>query len=412
MFIIVSALTTLSVVFVIIVIFGLLVCLHEFGHFIAARRAGVLVEEFGFGMPPRLIGIQRIGKKWRIVKGSKVPTQIEHTIYSLNALPIGGFVKLYGDGTGGEGGEVMPKLAHRSFDNASVWWRAFVMVAGVAMNILLAVVIYYILLANNGFVSDQLPLIGEPKFAFGTVEKSIGIAAVLKDSPAEVAGLKSEDIVIEVRPHTKENRWLPVSKPTDLITIVKANDGVPVDVHVKDYTSGEERVVTVKPIYNTKEKRAMIGTSLMDLVTIHYDKPQERLFAGWLHSWNMGSYNVQAIGSIFSIAVSEKNPKIIGDVVSGPVGIGRVIDKILKSSGTRTFENLLNLTALISISLAFINILPLPALDGGRVLFLLPEMLFRRKINRKFEQYVNYVGFFILIGLSILIAIKDIVGLW
>ena len=122
MFIIVSALTTLSVVFVIIVIFGLLVCLHEFGHFIAARRAGVLVEEFGFGMPPRLIGIQRIGKKWRIVKGSKVPTQIEHTIYSLNALPIGGFVKLYGDGTGGEGGEVMPKLAHRSFDNASVWW--------------------------------------------------------------------------------------------------------------------------------------------------------------------------------------------------------------------------------------------------------------------------------------------------
>jgi len=405
-------LSVILVVITILIILGIIVLVHEFGHFAVARKAGVLVEEFGLGMPPRLFGIQKIGEKWNVVKGPKASRHIEHTLYSINTLPIGGFVRLYGDGAGGEGGEVDERLASRAFDNASVWWRAAIMVAGVAMNIFLAVLIYYILLSKNGFVSDRLPLIGNPTFAFGSTERSIGISNIVEGSPAEKAGLKAEDIVLEVRPHSEKSEWIPMRKPNDLIAIVKANNGVSVDVHVKDFTSSVERVVTVKPEYNKAEKRAMIGAGLMDFVTIKYDQGLEPYLAGWMHSWNITSYNFQALGTMVSYAIVEKKPEIIGETVTGPIGIGRVIDKILKGSGDKTMDNLLNLMAIISLSLAVVNILPLPALDGGRLLLLAPEMITGKRINKKFEQYVNVAGFIFLIGLSILITIKDVIHLW
>jgi regulator of sigma E protease len=412
MLILTFVLSIILVVITILIILGIIVLVHEFGHFAVARRAGVLVEEFGLGMPPRLFGIQKVEDTWRTVRGPKASRHIEHTLYSINALPIGGFVRLYGDGAGGEGGEIDKRLASKAFDNASVWWRAAIMVAGVAMNILLAVFIYYVLLSRNGLMSDRLPLIGNPTFAFGSTERSIGISSIVEGSPAEKAGLKAEDIVLEVRPQTERSEWIPMRKPNDLITIVKANNGVPVEVHVKDFTSSVERVVTVKPEYNKAEKRAMIGAGLMDFVIIKYDKGLEPYLAGWMHSWNITSYNFQALGTMVSYAIVEKKPEIIGETVTGPVGIGRVIDKILKGSGEKTMDNLLNLTAIISLSLAVVNILPLPALDGGRLLLPVPEMITGKRINKKFEQYVNVAGFIFLIGLSILITIKDVIHLW
>lgn len=405
-------LSILFVVITILVVLGIIVLIHELGHFIAARKAGVLVEEFGLGMPPRFFGIQRVDDVWRTVKGPRAPRNIEHTLYSINSLPIGGFVRLYGDGAGGEGGVVDSRLAHRAFDNATVWWRAAIMVSGVCMNILLAVVIYYVLLGKSGFVSDRLPLIGNPTFTFGTVERSIGVASIVDGSPAQKAGLEAEDIVLEVKPQKPDSSWIPMKKPGDLIAIVKANEGVAVDIHAKDFTSGKERIVTVKPTYNAKEKRAMIGAGLMDFVTIRYDRGVEPYLSGWMHAWNITSYNFQTLGTMASYAIVEKKPEIIGEAVTGPVGIGKIIDKILKDSGTKTFDNLLNLTAIISLSLAVVNILPLPALDGGRILLLMPEMIFGRKVNKKFEQYINVVGFALLIGLSILITIKDVIHLW
>jgi regulator of sigma E protease len=412
MFILPLLISLFFVVVTILIMLGIIVMIHEFGHFIVARKAGVLVEEFGIGMPPRVYGMQKIENVWHHVRGPKAPRNIEHTLYSINSLPIGGFVRLYGDGAGGEGGEIDARLATRAFDNAGVWWRAAIMIAGVAMNILLAVIIYYILLSKNGFTSERLPLIGNPTFAFGTIERSIGISNIVRDSPAQKSGLRAEDIILEVRPHTSANLWIQMKKPNDLISIVKANNGVPVDIHVKDFTSSRERVVTVEPVFNEKEKRAMIGAGLMDFVTIRYDRGYERYLAGWLHSWNIASYNFQALGTMISYAITEKKPEIIGETVTGPVGIGVVIDKILKGSGERTLDNLLNLMAIISLSLAVVNILPLPALDGGRLLLLAPEMLTGRKINKKFEQYVNVVGFIFLIGLSVLITIKDVIRLW
>lgn len=400
------------VVIVILVILGIIVIVHEFGHFIVARKAGVLVEEFGLGIPPRLFGVQRIQGKWVITKGTKHPENIDHTLYSINSLPIGGFVRLYGDGAGGEGGAVDPHYVSRSFESASVWWRAAIMVAGVSMNVVLAVFIYYVLLSKSGFVSDRLPLIGNPSFAFGTVEQSIGVSGVVDGSPADVAGLKAEEIVLRVRPQTDDADWIIMQKPDELISIVKQNEGVPIEIEVKDFTSGAMRVVVIEPAFNKEEGRVMIGAGLMNLIRIRYDQGIEPYFAGVLHAWNIASYNFQAIGSVVSFAVEEKRPEIIGETVTGPVGIGRVIDKILKSSGEKLVENLLNITAIISLSLATVNILPLPALDGGRLMFLIPEVVTGRRVNRKFEQYVNVAGFILLIGLSILITIKDVIHLW
>lgn len=395
-------------VLVFLLILGIIVFLHELGHFLVARKAGVLVEEFGIGMPPRAIGAQKVDGRWRMIVGNKTPIDIRHTVYSLNWLPIGGFVKLYGDGAGGEGGEVLPELQSVAFEGKNVWARGAVMIAGVVMNILLAAGIFYFLLFRNNFVSDRIPLIGEANMPFGTTEQSIVAISILENSPADKAGIKKEDIILKIRTSGSEN-WLSISKPNDLITEVKKNNGKPIDVELKQYSNGETRVVNVIPKYDSKQKRPMIGVSLANLVSIRYDSIPERIFSGFLHSYNLTVYNIQLLGSLTKYAIESKQPEIVGDIVSGPIAIGGVVGDTLKKSGAKTFDNLLNLSALISLSLAFMNILPIPALDGGRLFMLLPEILFRKRVPKKIEKYINIVGFVTLIALSIIITIKDIV---
>ncbi|MFO0703527.1 MAG: M50 family metallopeptidase [Patescibacteria group bacterium] len=395
-------------VVVFLFILGFIVFLHELGHFLVARKSGVLVEEFGIGMPPRAVGFQKIDNKWRVLWGNKSPEDIRYTVYSLNWLPLGGFVKLYGDGAGGEGGEVLPQLADKAFENKNVWARAAIMVAGVVMNILLAAAIFYFLLGKNGFVSDRVPLIGSPNLPFGKTETSVAAINVLKESPADKAGIKKEDIILRVRT-VGSTEWKVVTKPNDLIDEVKKNDGKKVEVELKNYSSGAMRNVVVTPKYDKKEKRAMIGVSLANLVRFRYETPFEKALSGFMHSYNLTTYNLQLLGSLFSYAIESKQPQIVGDAVSGPVAIGSVVGDTLKKSGDKVIDNLLNLAALISLSLAFMNILPIPALDGGRLFLLLPEMIIRKRVPKTVEKYINIVGFFVLIGLSIAITIKDII---
>lgn len=396
---------------VFLLILGFIVFLHELGHFLVARRAGVLVEEFGLGMPPRALGAQKINGKWKLLWGTKSPQDIRYTVYSLNWLPLGGFVKLYGDGAGGEGGEINAALADRAFENKNVWARAAVMVAGVVMNILLAAAIFYFLLGKNGFVSDSMPLIGNPSLPFGKMEQSVAAIAVQKGSPAEIAGIETEDIILRVRP-VGTDEWSSIELPSDLIAEVKKNNNLPIEVELKQYTSGEMRTVTVVPKYNEKENRPMIGVSLANLVRFRYETLGDKIFSGFLHSYNLTAYNVQLIGSLISYAVESKQPQLVGDAVSGPVAIGSVVGATLQKSGDKVIDNLLNLAGLISLSLAFMNILPIPALDGGRLFMLLPEMIIGKRVPKTVEKWVNIGGFVILIALSLVITVKDIVRLF
>jgi regulator of sigma E protease len=400
---------------VFLLILGIIVFVHELGHFLVARKNGVLVEEFGIGIPPRLIGIQKDGDKLRILWGNAKPQNIENTIYSFNWLPIGGFVKLYGDGAGGEGSHIDPKLQNKAFENKGVWARASVMVAGVLMNFIFASAIFYFLLWQNGFVSDRFPLIGHPHIPFGQKVQSVVAIAVTEDSPAKEAGLAREDILLRIKSGDEstssqdESDWLDINQPSDLVNFITTNGEKPVMLEVKKLSNGQTRNVVVTPRFDPSEKRPLIGVNLASLVQVSYSSMTDRIFAGFLHSYNLTAYNLQLLGVMFFHAIETKQPQLFGEAVSGPVAIGALVGETISRSGDKVFYNLLNLSAIISLSLAFMNILPIPALDGGRIALLIPEMLFRRKIPKPIEKYINYFGFFILIALSFAITIKDIV---
>jgi len=398
------------------------VFIHELGHFLVARKNGVLVEEFGIGMPPRAIGVQRVHSKWHLIKSGQPPVDPTKTIYSLNWLPLGGFVKLYGDGSGGEGGEVNPQYQSLALGSAPVWGRLAIMVAGVFMNVLLAIVIYYTLLVTRGFVSDRLPLLDDVSFRFGKQVDSVGVVSIRAGSPAEKAGIPAESLIHNIRPVTvcpikticKESAWQKISKTTDLIDMVMKNGGKPVEIELqKNVLNPELMRITVTPEYNAQEKRAMIGVQLMKYVSFDYSKTiTDKLFSGPMHAYNLMSYNLQIQRIIFAASIKAGDPRIAGEAMGGPVAIARVVGDTVNRSGSDMVRNLLSLTALISLSLAFMNILPIPALDGGRVLLLIPEMLTGRKINKKFESYINIGGFVFLIALSVIITFKDVWNLF
>ncbi len=410
-------------ILIFLIILMVVVFIHELGHFIAARKNGVLVEEFGLGMPPRMFGVQKVDGKWQVTKGNAAPLDPTQTLFSFNWLPIGGFVRLYGDGAGGEGGAVNPKYKKLALGSASVWGRLVIMIAGVVMNVLLATVIYYGLLGTNGFRSDRLPLIGDATFRFGHIIESVGAIAIRPDSPAEKADIKPQSIIKRIKPQTCEVGipcdiynipWQQVEKTTDLIDMVKKHDGQAIQIEVqKNFLNPDSEVVTVVPLYDAKEKRAMIGIQLIKFVSFDYSQSLiERVLSGPLHAWNLLSYNYQVQRNIFVESFRARDPRIAGEAMGGPVAIASVVSDTIKRSGSDTIKNLLGLTALISLSLAFMNILPIPALDGGRIALLIPEMITGKKINARVENYINIAGFVFLIGLSLLVTFKDVWNLF
>ena len=383
-------------VVVFFLILGLLVLIHEFGHFIAAKKNGVRVEEFGFGFPPRLLG-KKIGD----------------TVYSINAVPLGGFVKLYGE----EYHEISPSLQRPKFSQHSQafvtkkpWVKSFIILAGVMMNALLGVTIYYSLLAFNGFQSDPLPLIKPYRFRFGTQEGRVVATNITKDSPAEKAGIQAEDIVQRYRIGT--SAWAQITSSSELINVIKSSPGVLVTLDLDNVKDGSKKNVSLIPVYNTELKRAIIGVNLLDTMVLKYETPRQKLLSGFMHSYNVLSYNYSTVGELFKVAVKEKSLEPVSNTVSGPIGIFSIVDEIVRTSGAKMVKNVLSIMAILSLSLAAMNVLPLPALDGGRMVFIICEWVTGRPLHKKIEQYVNFGGMAFLIGLGILVSINDVMRLF
>jgi regulator of sigma E protease len=410
---------TLITLLIFAIILTVVVFIHEMGHFLAARYFGVLVEEFGIGMPPRLAGLQWYRGVRHVLRGHKKPPSHTDTVFSFNWLPLGGFVRLYGDGAGGEGGHIDPTLRHRALGSASVWGRFVIMIAGVVMNVLLAVVIYYGLLVTHGYQSDRLPLILDATFPFGKMITTIGTMQVAPGSPAEAAGIPTQALFLRVRQATcpdgiickKEDiAWDTISEPNDLIEHVQSHGARPIELELQsNFLNPETHRVFVTPRYDEKLKRHIIGVSLFRFVTLDYSTSlSDKLFAGPMHAWNLLQYNYLTQKHIFGRALQERNARIAGEAMGGPVAIASVVHDTIQKSGTDTIRNLLSLTALISLSLAFMNILPFPALDGGRIMLLIPEAITGKKIHHKVENYINIAGFALLIVLSIAVTFQDI----
>lgn len=371
---------------VFLIILSILIFIHELGHFATAKKFGVRVEEFGFGIPPRIWG-KKIGE----------------TIYSLNLLPFGGFVRVSGEDPASS-----DALDTHSFANKHWSKRLTILLAGVFMNIFLAVFIYYVFLFSNGFRTSTLPLISDYDFKFGRVERlDTVIFGFEQGSAAEQAGIKNGEAILSINA-------IPVTDVTDVRRTVRNKAGSEVRVTLLDVTKSKPSVreVIVVPTSDS-EGNGFLGVALSSAVNIYYgDSLPSIVTSGFQHSFNVLGYSSSTFSQLVSASISEQTLEPVSAGVAGPVGIYSIVGAILDYSGRDAVLSLLDFMAVLSLSLAFINILPIPALDGGRAMFVVFEAVTRKKVSPKLESNVHKWGMLGLITLAILITMKDVVNLF
>lgn len=390
-------------VLVFLLILSVLVLIHEAGHFFVAKKLGIKVEEFGYGLPPRAWG-----------------KQIGETIYSINWLPFGGFVKLYGEDEAGSGSvkvsknKLPTKDVDRAFFSRPVWQRAAVVVAGVVMNAVLAVILFYIFLALQNFktVLPLIPQAGTPQFAFVNQTnrpEGVYIDKVVPGSPAQQAGIAAPSRVITLNGQK-------ITSQTMFSEIITANKGKAVEISWEDTKTGEQRTARVTPRINPPQNEGAVGVVYnfmpISIAVLSYDTPVQKVFSGITHTGIMTVYSFQAMGGLINDSFKEKSVEPVSGAVGGPVAIGGLVNTILQiPNAYEVMLQLLSLAALLSVSLAVFNILPIPALDGGRLFFILIEGITRKKVSPQFEARAHTIGMVVLLSIIILVTIKDVLQL-
>ena len=353
---------------IIIFIFTLLVLvvIHELGHYLAAKKFGIKVEEFGFGIPPKIFG-KKIGE----------------TIYSLNALPIGGFVRLLGED------EVDQKvLANpRSFASQNVWKRILVVVAGVTMNLILSWIIFYSVIFYQNF-----------KIIYPTLDPGVYIGHLEKGFPAEKSGVRIGDKVVKVDGNE-------VKKFDDARNFIREKKGNPVTLTLSDIDGKNLQEITLTPKKVEKEDY-LIGVGFSPLAIKQYQSGVEKIFSGITYSLDLTKTTFAGLGRLIG-DLAYGNFQSASQSVSGPVGLAGISNNIL-SGGRAALPFYLWFMGVISLTLTIFNILPIPALDGGRLLFLVVEAVSRKKVREDIERLVHQIGFAILLTLALLITYSDI----
>ena len=366
-----------------LIILSFLVFVHELGHYLAAKKAGVRVEEFGLGIPPRFFS-KKVGE----------------TVYSLNLLPFGGFVKLTGEDVQDS---TLPPNDPKNFMSKKPITRAVILIAGIFMNFMFSFVIYQFMLSLNGCKSQTIPLYGDYDFRFGEERRINTVVTGIEDnSPAFTAGVKFGEAIIEIDD-------IPVYSVKEVRETLLGKEGKDVKLLLMNVRTSqrETRAVTAVPKFGS-EGRAQIGVFLGSAVTLNYGAKPGRYLAGPMHSYNMMAYTVKIFSSLVSTSFKEKNIGAVGTGVSGPVGILHVVSEILKVKGKDTILSLLDLTALLSLSLGFMNLIPFPALDGGRLAFVMVELVSGKRVHPHKEALIHKLGMAILLALIVVITFKDI----
>jgi regulator of sigma E protease len=378
---ILSPVTILPMIAVIafLAVLSVLILIHEAGHFIAARIFGVKAEEFGYGLPPRAIGWVREGRKWKRVT-SKDRTEHKHTIWSINWLPIGGFVRLKG-----ENGE--NKDDKDSFHAKKVWQRFIIIAAGVLMNWLLAIVLFTIGFSfGTPAVLDNMPP--------GAIvnRREILIIDTIPGSPAQKAGIASMDSIVSINGQAPKN-------VDDIRTLIDLKPDGAIPIVIK--RGSEDKTFDVTPVFMQEIDQKGIGVSLAESGIIRYPvhlAVVNSVRVTWEYTKNIAVTFVQLFKEMFTGGGETVKQ------VSGPVGIAVLAGRIAQ----RGIAQLIQFAAILSINLAVLNFLPIPALDGGRALFLVIEAIRRKPINRNIEALIHNIAFIILIALVILISVRDV----
>jgi regulator of sigma E protease len=397
----------LLTIVIFLVILSVLVLVHEAGHFFVAKFFGIKVEEFGFGLPPRIFG-KKFGE----------------TIYSINWLPIGGFVKLYGEDEAGAGRvtlnaknppdvvesksfsmrekdikissgsvleediEISEKItiskkseaedSSRAFFARPVWQRALVVFAGVFMNFVLAVVIISFLFSVVGV---QTP------------GNKVTVDAVIKGAPAEKAGIQAGDIIVSVDKTS-------ISSAGQLVAYAKKHLGQKLTLEVSSQKS-VVRSITLTPrrVYPANEGPMGIAISQNVIIKKYpwYQAPFIGTYEALKQSWLI-------VSGLIMLIIQLATKGMVPQGVAGPIGIAQLTGVVV---GIGPYA-VLSFVSLLSLNLAIINILPIPALDGGRLLFIVIEGVFRKKVDQKIEGYAHMIGMIILLGLILLITLHDL----
>lgn len=371
-------------IFAFIIILGLLVLVHELGHFVTARFFKTKVEEFGFGLPPRLIGFYKTASdKRKIIWGKKLKSEeAPSTIYSLNSIPVGGFVKIKGENNS--------QLKEKdSFGTKKIWQRATMLSAGVLMNVILCIILLSI---GFGFGIPSVLDDDVLSHAKSVKEEKIQIVSINKDSPAALVGLNIGDEPIAIDNHK-------IKAIEFLQTYVGQHENQLVNLEI--VRGGKEMTLEIVPkILETSNKQAVLGVGLVKTGIVTYPW-YESLWQGIQATYNL------IIALLTALAVLLKNIVLKGEVtadLAGPVGIAVLTGQVVNMG----FVYVLQFAALLSLNLALINILPFPALDGGRLIFLVIEKVRGKMVNQKIEALVHNIGLAILMLLIILVTYHDL----
>lgn len=350
----------ITFLFVVIAI-AILILVHEWGHFYSARKLGVKVEEFGFGFPPRLYSRMKHGVR-----------------YSFNALPFGGFVKIFGEHGEGEGDK-------KSFVSRPAWQRFIILGAGVGMNLVAAWVFF-----------SLGSLAGVPQLADGPTDGiPVSVIAVLPDSPADRAGIKFGDQILEMR---SDEVSLRIEREKDVRDFVDAYRGEEVTLVIR--RAGEIKEIRATPRASFPEGEGPLGIAMGRLMvekTVWYLAPFEGLKT---LGRSIGGV-IEGFGAILKELVVERKTSVS---VSGPVGIFFFADD-MRSLGAAYFFQFIGI---LSVNLAVLNFLPIPALDGGRILFLAIEKIKGKRIKPEIENLVHGIGFAFLVLVMILVTYHDL----
>ncbi len=348
-------------------VFGLLVIVHEFGHFIVAKRSGIRVEEFAIGFPPRLASLQR-----------------GETKYSINLLPIGGYVKMPGEN--GETTDASGAYDPRSFGSKRAGIRAAVLLAGVTMNFLLAIVLF------------------SASEAVGHVEYPPVVAAVEKGSPADKAGIQVGDRIVAVNGRDIQYFSQLVELSNGIVGQQPDEKTVPMDLDILHKGATQAVTITVNARHPDNVHPGPLGITRTSSDAIAIRPPL----------WQAPLLGVQDIGKV-TVGLYQGIGQVVRGVipanqaVTGPVGIVNITGQTASEIGQVGFSPLLFLAGFLSLNLAIFNLLPVPGLDGGRLLFVLIEVLRRgKRVSPQREAIVHLIGMAVLLGFVLLVTINDV----
>ena len=352
---------TILYVLLALILLGVLITVHEFGHFAAARVCGIPVKEYSIGFGPKLV-------QWKSKK--------HETVFSIRPIPLGGYCMFYGDTDDDPDGTKM-KDDPRNYNNAAVWKRMLSVFSGPLMNFVLAFVVAIALMGLYG-VTTATPF----------------VADVADGQPAALAGLLPGDTFMTVRGQDMTN----VSTMDVSAAIGDISGGQAVEMTV--LRDGEEMDFIINPVYNETEGRYMIGITIQQG---YQDLPGGMVVpAAWNLCKEAATVILDALGKLVTTGEGL-------DQTAGPVGVVQMVAEQTQQGGLEIY---LYLTVIISINLGLMNLLPIPGLDGSRLIFMAIEAVRRKPVSQKVESMIHLAGYALLLGLMVFFTFKDVLRIF